>query len=203
MDKLAKVRYKFANILVRFYQRLRAFGYRFLATCPIKGRPTINQAALFVGKGSIVFGDGVSLGYFPSPYFLSSSIYLEARNAGSMIEVGDGTVINNGCVLISEHSAITIGKNCLIGTKVEIIDSDFHALELKDRKNSKAGISRPVTILDDVFVGANARILKGVTIGRGAVIANSAVVNKDVQEFTVVAGNPATAVKILTGLVDE
>ena len=69
-----------------------------------------------------------------------------------------------------------IGKRVLIGANVEILDSDFHGLNIKDRGFSKADWAKPVVIEDDVFLGSNVRVLKGLTIGRGSVIANSSVV---------------------------
>ena len=60
-----------------------------------------------------------------------------------------------------------------------------------DKEISKA----PIIIEDDVWISFNATILKGVTIGKGAVIAANAVVTKDVEPYTVVAGNPAVLIK--------
>src|SRR6056300_1120663 len=200
---LRRLRHKFVNILIRFCHKGRVFFYRRLATYFIEGRPILNQATVFAGKGRLIFGEKVALGYYPSPHFLSGCSHIEARNLAARIEIGDRTVINNNFALIADSTYIRIGKNCLIGANVEILDSDFHALEIEDRRQGKRGISHPVTILDDVFIGSNARILKGVTVGRGAVIANSAIVSKDVPEFTIVAGNPAIVIKKLKGLPDE
>ena len=60
-----------------------------------------------------------------------------------------------------------------------------------DKKISKA----PIIIEDDVWISFNATILKGVTIGKGAVVAANAVVTKNVEPYTVVAGNPAVLIK--------
>ena len=56
---------------------------------------------------------------------------------------------------------------------------------------------RPVSIGDDVWIGANAMILRGVTLGEGAVVGAGAVVTGDVPAHTIVAGNPATVVREL------
>jgi acetyltransferase-like isoleucine patch superfamily enzyme len=74
-----------------------------------------------------------------------------------------------------------------------IVDSAFH--ELLDR--SKRPASQPVVIEDDVWIGAKASIMPGVTIGRGSVVGTAAVVTKDVPPFSVVAGVPARIVKTL------
>ena len=57
--------------------------------------------------------------------------------------------------------------------------------------------SKPITICDDAWIGMNVTILKGVTIGEGAIVAACSVVTKDVPAWTIVAGNPATIVKRL------
>jgi maltose O-acetyltransferase len=93
------------------------------------------QAVQLVGAGRIIAHGNVFVGYFPSPYFLSTYSYLEAREKDARIEIGNNTKINNGFVAIAEKSSISIGENCLIGTRVEIYDSDFHALSAEKRKN--------------------------------------------------------------------
>jgi acetyltransferase-like isoleucine patch superfamily enzyme len=104
---------------------------------------------------------------------------------------------------------IDIGSHCLISWNVGIADSDFHPLEpaqrlidaqalapfLKDRPPRPKLKTAPVTICDNVWIGMNAVILKGVTIGENSVVAAGSVVTKSVPPDTVVAGNPAVAVK--------
>lgn len=85
----------------------------------------------------------------------------------------------------------------LIGTNVEIFDSDFHGIRIGDRKVSKAEWAKPVVIEDDVFIGSSVRVLKGVTIGRGAVIANSSLVVNDVPPSNVARGNPERVTKVI------
>jgi acetyltransferase-like isoleucine patch superfamily enzyme len=71
------------------------------------------------------------------------------------------------------------------------MDTDFHPLEAQARRSdSEPAKTAPVTIEDDVFIGMNCLILKGVTLGRGSVIGAGSVVTKDVPPHTMVAGNP-------------
>ncbi|MFT3710213.1 MAG: acyltransferase [Archangium sp.] len=115
-----------------------------------------------------------------------------ATSAGARLRIGADCSINYG-VSIGCTDAITIGERCRLGPYVMIVDTAFH--ELLDR--SKRPPSQPVVIEDDVWIGAKASIMPGVTIGRGSVVGTAAVVTKDVPPFSVVAGVPAKIVKTL------
>lgn len=147
----------------------------------------------FIGKGKIYL-NSCNLGVWPSPYFMSSTGYIEARGEASKVSIGSGTYINNAFVIICDKTSIHIGQRCLIGFNFIVCDSDFHGIELADRMNGNYECF-PVTIDDDVFIGCNVKILKGVSIGRGAVIASGSVVTKDVPPFSVFAGVPAKLIK--------
>ena len=123
--------------------------------------------------------------------------------------VGDFTLLNGALIMADEK--IEIGSYCLISWNVGIADSDFHPLEpaqrlidaqalapyFKDRPARPKLKTAPVKIADNVWIGMNAVILKGVTIGENSVVAAGAVVTKSVEPNTVVAGNPAVAVRQL------
>jgi acetyltransferase-like isoleucine patch superfamily enzyme len=123
--------------------------------------------------------------------------------------VGDFTLMNGALVMAEER--IEIGSHCLISWNVGIADSDFHPLEpaqriidahalapfFKDRPPRPKLRTRPVIISDNVWIGMNAVILKGVIIGENSVVAAGAVVTKSVPANVVVAGNPAVVTKRL------
>lgn len=128
-----------------------------------------------------------------------------ATEENAMIEIGDYTFISNASIAC--NSKITIGKYVCIAGGVNIVDTDFHpvspAARLADTiALSPAGnkafrpefISEPVIIEDDVWIGFNATILKGVTVGKGAIIQPGSVVAKNVLPGQVVQGNPARVV---------
>jgi maltose O-acetyltransferase len=169
----------------------RAVKYSALSNNFVIGNLLGPQPVLALGAGLIKVGRNVRIGYYPSPHFFSTYAHLEARAGEALIEIGNGTHINNGFVAIAEKSSIVIGNNCLIGTRCEIFDSDFHALTGLGGETSQAHQSRPVVVEDDVFIGSNVRILKGVTIGHGAVIGNSSVVTRDIPPLCVASGAPA------------
>jgi acetyltransferase-like isoleucine patch superfamily enzyme len=131
-----------------------------------------------------------------------------------LIKIGNKNFINGNTKLISRNS-IEIGDFVTIAWNVTIYDHDSHSLNHLERradieqqllqarvgnslitnKNWVTVNSKPIKICNDVWIGMNAIILKGVTVGEGAIVAAGAVVTKDVAPYTVVAGNPAVMVK--------
>jgi acetyltransferase-like isoleucine patch superfamily enzyme len=121
--------------------------------------------------------------------------------------VGDFTLLNGAIVMAEE--LVEIGSHCLISWGVGIADSDFHPLEpaqrlidsqalapfFKNRPPRPKLKTGPVKICDNVWIGMNAVILKGVTIGDNSVVAAGAIVTRSVPANTIVAGNPAVPVK--------
>lgn len=105
---------------------------------------------------------------------------------GKNITIGKNVFINSGCHF-QDQGGITIGDGALIGHNV-VLATINHALEpQKNRKNHYA----PITIGKHVWIGSNATVLPGVTIGDWAVVAAGAVVTKDVPSGTVAGGVPA------------
>jgi maltose O-acetyltransferase len=159
----------------------------------INGTPKILQPVLFLGNGKFIFHGEVQLGYFPSPYFYSGNIHLEARTQESVIEFGNNIFINNNFVITSEKK-VKIGNNALIGTNVEITDSDFHNIIPAERFGG-SHFTAEVEIKDNVWIGSNVKILKGVTIGENSVIANGSIVTGDIPANVVAGGIPAKVIK--------
>jgi acetyltransferase-like isoleucine patch superfamily enzyme len=146
---------------------------------------------------AVVFGDHVSV-------YAGCSFAIQKD--GRCI-VGDFTLLNGAIVMAEE--LVEIGSHCLISWGVGIADSDFHPLEpaqrlidsqalapfFKDRPARPKLKTARVKIGDNVWIGMNAVILKGVTIGENSVVAAGAVVTKSFPANTIAAGNPAVAVK--------
>lgn len=110
------------------------------------------------------------------------------------IEVGDYFSINSGA-LIDGRGGIKIGSGVMIGPHTVIVSSSHQTNDFRKPMTSLDHIMEPVTISDDVWIGANAFIRGGVEIGRGAIIGAGSVVLRNVPEFMVAAGNPAKIVK--------
>ena len=99
-------------------------------------------------------------------------------------------------VAIDDNVNLYSASKITIGTKVAISREAFICTASHDiTKPNRPLVTAPITICDGVWIGARAIILPGVTIGEGAVVAAGAVVTKDVEPFTVVAGNPAKFIK--------
>ena len=111
-------------------------------------------------------------------------------NAGkkAVLEIGDGSAIGDRTEIHAGES-VTIGNGTLISWDCCILDRDYHKLE------SENEITNPVKIGNHVWVGCNVLILKGITVGDGAVIAAGSVVTRDVPAGALVAGNPAKVIR--------
>lgn len=118
------------------------------------------------------------------------------------IEIGNDVFIGKNAY-ISIYASLKIGNGVMIGPNVTIIGGD-HNFSVKGKKMfqvKSGGINLPIIIEDDVWIGTNVIILKGITIGEGSVIGAGSVVTKDVPSYTIVAGNPAK--KIRTRFKDD
>lgn len=109
---------------------------------------------------------------------------------GKNITIGRNVFINSGCHF-QDQGGITIGDGSLIGHNVVLATINHDLLPSQNRKNHYL----PVTIESNVWIGSNAVVLPGVTIGEWAVIAAGSVVTKNVMPYTVVGGTPARIIK--------
>ncbi len=197
-NKLSKFIRRFKRQLkYLFFLKPTFIKHSILSTCTnIEGKAKLIQPTQFNGEGLIKLGKNTQIGFSPSPFLYSGYGYIEARSLNSIIEIGNDVIINNNIVIISESEGIFIGNKTLIGTNCEIIDSDFHALEPTKRDTGKA-ITKKITIEENVFIGSNVKILKGVTIGKNSVIANGSIVSKSIPQNVIAGGTPAKAIKDL------
>jgi len=165
------------------------------------GLPIIDSAR----KGSICFGRDITLCSRSEDTALGVSrpVVLRTMTPEARISLGDGCGLSGTAICAA--NSVMVGARCLFGADAMVVDTDFHPLHPEGRCRAplSAAGSRPVSIGDDVFVGARAVILKGVHIGNGAVIGAGAVVTRDVPAYAVVAGNPARIVHVDSRAVDR
>lgn len=112
------------------------------------------------------------------------------------ISIGNGTYLNRNTEIIAA-SEVSIGRDCKISWDVVIMDTDGHGV------GDSAKIARPIHIGDNVWIGCRALILKGVTIGNGAIVAAGAIVTKDVPAGAIVASPAATVRGVVGGVPPE
>ncbi|HEV2482264.1 MAG TPA: acyltransferase [Puia sp.] len=112
---------------------------------------------------------------------------------GAVITIGDHVGLSGTAIVC--HERVSIGNQVRIGMNCVIYDTDFHDLDYRRRalvpEDYSRVVTRPVTIGNDVFIGAHSTILKGVTIGDKAIIGAGSVVAKSVPPGEIWAGNPA------------
>jgi acetyltransferase-like isoleucine patch superfamily enzyme len=120
--------------------------------------------------------------------FLAAGVRLWAHRGG-VLTIGDGTVLDAGVELIA-WAGVTIGRDCYLGWDVLIMDTDLHGSQ------GRPVLNKPVVIGDAVRIGARAMVLKGVTIGDGAVVHPGSIVTRDVPAGAEV-GPPPTTIKTL------
>ena len=111
---------------------------------------------------------------------------------GKNIKIGKDVFVNSGCCF-QDQGGVTLGDGCLVGHNVVFATLDH------DKRPGRRGdmTAAPIVVGKDVWIGAHATILKGVTIGDGAIVAAGAVVTRDVPPNTIAAGVPARAVKTI------
>lgn len=156
-------------------------------------------------KSYMHFGTGMRLrsSIRSNPLGVNRPVILATWQAGAVLDIGDNFRMTGGAICAAEK--IIIKNNVLIGSNTTIIDTDFHPVDPEYRKlYPNQGKTSPITIEDDVFVGVNCLILKGVTIGMGSVVGAGAVVTKNIPPRVIVAGNPARIIgKIDNSPADE
>lgn len=111
---------------------------------------------------------------------------------GCNISIGNNFFANYNLTILDE-AKVSIGDNVFIGPNVNIYTA-CHPIESEPR-NTRVQWAEPVTIGNNVWIGGNATILPGVTIGDNAVVGAGSVVTKNVEADTVVGGNPARLIK--------
>jgi len=173
----------------------RIASFRRLWSCRnlrVLGNVRLKTPVLLIGEGVITLGEGVEFGYERDQYFLSGYILIDARH-NSHIEIGAGTIINNNSVLIAEGEGIEIGQRSLIGSSVEIYDSDFH--DLDPERRSGPSLTKKVVIERNTFIGGRCVVLKGSRIGADSVIGHSSVVSGNIPPGVIAAGVPARVLR--------
>ncbi|OLQ89951.1 hypothetical protein BIY21_14060 [Vibrio ponticus] len=188
---MAKIRI----LILAITKKIRVLMYKFMSERQYEF--IANQPVLIKGKGNFCFSNNIQFGVESSPFFFSGYGYIESRNANSLIRIGDSTFINNNCSIVAEGGSISIGSNCLIGLNFQVSNSDFHDISPSGRLTGGNTKRADVHIEDNVFIGNNVTVLKGVRIGKNTSIGSGSIVVKSIPSNVVAAGVPATVIRTL------
>ena len=157
----------------------------YLSNCNRVGRfVSVNGKPLIRKQGIIQFDDEVRVWSTIN----RAKVFVDK---GGFLKVGKNSRING--VHISVSNEVVIGQNVRMAPYTVIMDNDYHDIN----NHFSEGAKSPIIIKDNVWLALRSTVLKGVTIGEGAVVAAGAVVTKDVPPYTVVAGVPAKVIKKL------
>lgn len=175
------------NIVAPLWLRLQ--GVELGKGCLFKGVPVVHlstRARIRLGKGVALYSRLRS-----NPRGLPHPTILAALGNGAAIRIGDRAAMTG--VSINCRDRVEIGDWVQIGPGACLWDNDGHPLNADERRerDNRYARSAPIVVEQDAFIGARAIILKGVTIGQGAMVAAGAVVTRSVGVGEMVAGNPA------------
>jgi acetyltransferase-like isoleucine patch superfamily enzyme len=192
--------------VLRAYQRI---NWDLLAQ-RLMGRPTceLKEGAVLARTAKIRNNRGSSNKIVIGRHtHVAGELFLFAH--GGEITIGEWCFVGEGTRIWSSAS-VKIGNRVNISHSVNIFDSRTHPIRAAERYKQVRMIlehghprqisldERPVTICDDAWVGAGAMVLRGVTVGEGAIVGAGSVVTKNVQPYSIVAGNPAVLVRELS-----
>lgn len=184
------------NRLSVYYNLLRLdmYGVKHGRNCVVHGKLYIK---LFP-TANVTIGDNL---YFSSGWAVNAlctnkrGILYATQNA--TITIGDNVGMSS--TVLWAHESITIGNHVKIGGNCILMDTDAHNMDYVIRRGQYTdwGISSPILIEDDVFIGANCIVLKGVTVGARSIIAAGSVVTKSIPADCLAGGNPAKVIRSL------
>ena len=150
-------------------------------------------------KGKLRIGKNVTFNSFGGHSWCSFCKLIVRKNAE--LAIGNDSGMNGAMIYCS--TKVTIGDNVKIGGDVRISDTNHHSIDYLQRRTPKTdalyAVSSPVTIGNDVFIGANCYIGKGVTIGDRSIIAAGSVVTKSIPADCIAGGNPAKVIRKIEG----
>ena len=161
----------------------------FNAQLCIRGKARVPLSVRLFGRiyfragGDVEFGNGVCL--------VGNVVPIEIVSyKGSHISIGDHTFINYGAS-ITAYQQVKIGRHCLLGHHLRIVDRNEHGIKQRDMAPPAA----PVIIEDHVWIGAHTIILPGVCIGHNSAIGAGSVVTRDIPANCLAVGNPARVLR--------
>jgi acetyltransferase-like isoleucine patch superfamily enzyme len=182
----------------------RLLGLAALAGSGVTRRGRVDAIGLpivdvFPGS-AILLGQDVTLisASFATALGVNHAVVLRTLRSGAHIVIGDRVGISGGSICAAK--LVEIGEESMLGANVTIADTDFHALHPQHRQgHSEPSIGiADVIIGKRVFIGTNATVLKGVTIGNNTIVGAGSLVVKSLPPNIIAAGNPCRIIRELT-----
>jgi acetyltransferase-like isoleucine patch superfamily enzyme len=157
------------------------------------GKGLRGNRVVFLNKGKINLGNNVNLNSYPDGDLFKTGLLTYLDDAEIII----GNNCNLNGTMIHCNKSVIIGDYCMFGPGTKIVDNNSHRISIDILERRKPPIRLPIIIGDNVWIGMNSLILKGVTIGNNSIVAAYSVVTKDVPENVIVGGNPARLIRNL------
>ncbi len=142
-------------------------------------RDNVVNANLVVVGNAKINSQGVTFG-LSSRKMLGEFIFVSGKSVDSqvLLQIGQGSVVSNGCEFHMGSCNITLGQNVLVGADCLFLSSDFHGHYDQDANQRKSPGEGEIVIGDDVFIGARAIILKGANVPAKAIIPAGAIITR-------------------------
>jgi acetyltransferase-like isoleucine patch superfamily enzyme len=192
------------SLRIKFYRWFNRLYFRYKKIQYGKNMLVYNKVYVTGRRGKITIGDDFHFtsGDGINPICRNIHGCIHTGLTSSTITIGNHVGMSSPCIWVRER--LTIGNHVNIGGNCIILDTDTHQIDYLARRGEKpsdAGDVRttvqsaPVTIEDDVWIGANCIILKGVTIGARSIIGAGSVVTKSIPADCIAAGNPCKVIR--------
>lgn len=192
------------SIKMKYYKWFNKWYFKYKGIQFGKNLQVYNKMYITGQRGKIVVGDDFTFtsGDGINPIFRNLRGCIHTATPSSIIIIGNHVGMSAPCIWVK--TKLTIGNHVNIGGNCTIMDTDVHQLDYLVRRGEKKANpgdsstivqSAPVTIEDDVWIGANCQILKGVTIGARSVIGAGSVVTKSIPTDCIAAGNPCKVIR--------
>ncbi|PKN94276.1 MAG: hypothetical protein CVU44_06910 [Chloroflexi bacterium HGW-Chloroflexi-6] len=178
------------------YPALKLLGVEFGKDLSLAGIPIISKfpgSKISIGNRVVLCSSSIA-----TALGVNHPVVLRTLTKKAIIEIGDDVGISGGSICAGQH--VAIGTRTMLGANVTIADTDFHDFSQKDRRYAgtpKDDLFMPTIIEENVFIGTGTIVLKGVRIGKNAVIGAGSIVSHNIPENVIAAGNPCKVIKSL------
>ena len=192
------------KLKIKYFKWFNKWYFRYKRIIFGKNLQVYNKVYVTGRRGRITIGDDFTFTSGDGINTIARNIRgcIHTNHTNSIITIGNHVGISSACIRIKEK--LTIGNFVNIGANCTIMDTDVHQIDYLVRRGERSANpedpfttvqSAPVTIEDDVWIGANCQILKGVTIGARSIIGAGSVVTKSIPADCIAAGNPCRVIR--------